>query len=391
MSKPLDLVVHGATGFTGSLVAEYLAQQYGPSSGLRWGLSGRNPDRLAAVRESIGAAADLPLLRADSGDEASLAALMEQTALVISTVGPYQDYGSPLVAACARAGVDYVDLCGEPLWMRRMIDEHEASARESGARIVFSCGFDSVPFDLGVFDLQRRFEARHGNAASQVKGRVRRMKGTFSGGTAASMQSTMALAEADPVLKDLLRNHFALTPGFEGPRQPNGQKPLLDDDFGVWLAPFVMAIINTRNIHRSNFLLGHRWGKDFSYNEMLMTGPGEKGEAMAQRIASDQSIADKDGPKPGEGPSRAEQDAGFFDLVFQGQDAGGKRLRVSVKGDRDPGYGATSRMIAETAMALRDQAANRQGGIWTPASALGSTLVDRLSRLEILRFTEEPI
>lgn len=391
MSKRFDIAVHGATGFTGRLVAEYLAQHYPAGSGLRWALSGRNLDRLAQVRQEIGAAEDTALIATDNADAQSLDALMAQTRLVISTVGPYQVHGNELLAACANNGVDYVDLCGEPNWMRQMIDGHEAAARASGARIVFSCGFDSVPFDLGVFELQREFQARFGHAASQVRGRVRRMKGTFSGGTAASLKATLDAAENDPEQKAQMLSPFSLTPGFVGPEQLPGDAPRYDEAAEVWLAPFVMAIINTRNIHRSNFLLQHRWGQDFRYDEMFVTGRGEKGEALARAIASDTSMTDGKGPKAGEGPSKEEREAGYFDLAFLGSDAAGNQLSCIVKGDRDPGYGSTSRMISEAAICLLEQPTQPAGGIYTPASAMGSRLIDRLSSRGVLSFeTTQP-
>ena len=389
MTKPFDLVVHGATGFTGRLVVEYLLQRYPAGSGLRWAMGGRSADKLAAVRDAVGAPADTPLVVTDSADPASLQALMAQTRLVLTTVGPYQLYGNELVVACAASGVDYVDLCGEPAWMRRMIDAHEAQAKASGARIVFSCGFDSIPFDLGVFMLQNEMKARHGQPASRVRGRVRKMKGTFSGGTAASLKATMAAAATQPGVLDLLRNPFALTPGFEGPRQPSGAKPMLDEALGLWVAPFVMAAINTRNVHRSNFLLGQAYGADFVYDEMLITGAGEKGEAFAKAVAADKSLGADDGPKPGEGPSRAEREAGFYDVLFLGEDAAGHQLRVGVSGDRDPGYGSTSKMITEAAVCLLQDRLDTPGGIWTPAAAMGQRLIDRLQAHAGLRFAVE--
>ena len=389
MAKAFDLVVHGATGFTGRLVVEYLLQRYSAGSGLRWAMGGRSADKLASVRDALGAPADTPLVLTDSSDPASLQALMTQTRLVLTTVGPYQLYGSELVAACAAAGVDYVDLCGEPAWMRQMIDAHEATAKASGARIVFSCGFDSIPFDMGVWMLQNEMRSRFGHAAQRVRGRVRKMKGTFSGGTAASLKATMAAAAADPGVLDLLRNPFSLTPGFEGPRQPSGNKPMVDEALGLWVAPFVMAAINTRNVHRSNFLMGHRYGADFVYDEMLVTGAGEKGEAMAKAAAADKSLGSDSGPKPGEGPPREEREAGFYDVLFLGEDAGGHPLRVAVKGDRDPGYGSTSKMIAEAAVCLLQDAASTPGGIWTPAPALGQALIDRLQAHAGLTFSVE--
>lgn len=390
MAKAFDLVVHGATGFTGRLVVEYLLQRYPAGSGLRWAMGGRSAEKLASVREAIGAPADTPLVLTDSSDPASLQALMEQARLVLTTVGPYQLYGSELVAACAAAGVDYVDLCGEPAWMRQMIDAHEGAAKASGARIVFSCGFDSIPFDMGVWMLQNEMHARFGHPASRVRGRVRKMKGTFSGGTAASLKATMAAAAADPGVLELLRNPFSLTPGFEGLRQPSGNKPMVDEALGMWVAPFVMAAINTRNIHRSNLLTGHRYGPDFVYDEMLVTGTGEKGEAMANAVAADKSLGSDSGPRPGEGPSREEREAGFYDVLFLGMDAEGHQLRVAVKGDRDPGYGSTSKMIAEAAVCLLQDATSTPGGIWTTAPALGQALIDRLQAHAGLTFAVEP-
>lgn len=390
MTKPFDLVVHGATGFTGRLVVEYLLQRYPAGGGLRWAMGGRSAEKLAAVRDELGAPADTPLVVTDTSDPASLQALMDSTRLVLTTVGPYQLYGNELVAACAKAGVDYVDLCGEPAWMRRMIDAHEAQAKASGARIVFSCGFDSIPFDLGVFLLQSEMKARFGQPASRVRGRVRKMKGTFSGGTAASLKATLTAAASEPGVLDLLRDPFALTPGFTGPRQPSGSKPMVDEALGegVWVAPFVMAAINTRNVHRSNFLLGHAYGADFVYDEMLVTGPGEKGEAIANAVASDKSLGSDKGPKPGEGPSRAEREAGHYDVLFLGEDAAGHRLRVAVTGDRDPGYGSTSKMITEAAVCLLENRST-PGGIWTTAPALGQALIERLEAYAGLNFAVE--
>lgn len=389
MTKPYDIVVHGATGFTGRLVVEYLLQRYPAGSGLRWAMGGRSAEKLAAVRDELGAPADTPLVVTDSASAESLQALIAQTRLVLTTVGPYQLYGNELVAACAAAGVDYVDLCGEPAWMRHMIDAHEAAAKASGARIVFSCGFDSIPFDLGVFMLQREMKARFGHPASRVRGRVRKLKGTFSGGTAASLQATMAASAADPKVLELLKNPFSLTPGFEGPRQPTGHKPMEDEALGVWVAPFVMAAINTRNVHRSNFLLQHAYGTDFVYDEMLVTGPGAKGEAIANAVAGDKSMGSKEGPKPGEGPSREEREAGSYDVLFLGEDGRGNSLRVGVKGDRDPGYGSTSKMIAEAAVCLLQEAAATPGGIWTTAPAMGEPLIARLQANAGLAFAVE--
>jgi short subunit dehydrogenase-like uncharacterized protein len=288
-------------------------------------------------------------------------------------------HGSALVAACAATGTDYLDLCGEPAWMRRMIDTHQTEAQASGARIVFSCGFDSIPFELGVFYLQEQAKIRLGHTVGRVKGRVRKMKGTFSGGTAASIKATFAAAANDLSLVALLKNPFALTPGFEGPKQPPGNKPLHDDDLGAWTAPFVMSTINTRNVHRSNFLLGFPYGRDFVYDEMTLAGPGEKGEATAKAImAANATMGGSGGPKPGEGPSKEERDSGHYDVLFLGLAADGHQIRTVVRGDRDPGYGSTSKMIAECAVCLLNDTPDVAGGIWTPGAAMGQALITRL-------------
>jgi short subunit dehydrogenase-like uncharacterized protein len=388
--REFDVVVYGATGYTGRLVAEYLAGRARDGLAVRWAMAGRNAQKLAAVRDEIGAPADTPLVLADAADAASIAAMVARTRVVITTVGPYLRYGEPLVAACASAGTDYVDLCGEPPFMRAMIDAYAADAQSSGARIVFSCGFDSVPFDLGVYFLQSEAQRRLGAPLKRVKGRVRSMKGTFSGGTLASLHATMEAARRDPDVLALLQTPWALTPGFEGPPQPTGNEVEEDPAVGSWVTPFVMAPINTRNIHRSNLLLGHRWGSDFVYDEMLMTGPGERGRQAAEAMAAGSMMdTGPDGPKPGEGPTPEERRAGSYDLLFVGEDDQGVRLRVAVTGDRDPGYGSTSKIITECALCLLDEAAGLAGGIYTPAPAFGMAIIERLRAHAGLTFEVE--
>ncbi len=377
MAKDFDVVVYGATGYTGRLVAEYLSQQYGSGGDVSWAMAGRSADKLVAVRDEIGAPADTPLVTADASDPASLKAMVQQAKSVATTVGPYQLYGAELAAACAAEGTDYVDLCGETPFMRKMIDAHEASAKKSGARITFSCGFDSIPFDLGVYFLQEKAIEKLGAAVPRVKGRVRKMQGSFSGGTAASMKATMEAA-ADPDVLKLLLDPFSLTPGFQGPEQPAGDQPEFDESLGSWAAPFIMAAINTRNIHRSNFLLGHAYGKEFKYDEMMLTGPGKEGEEAAKFVASNPGMGGDDDPKPGEGPSKEERDAGFYDVLFIGEAADGRTVKVAVTGDKDPGYGSTSKMLAESALCLVKDCDDVAGGIYTPAPAMGGALIKRL-------------
>ncbi|KRQ95557.1 saccharopine dehydrogenase family protein [Bradyrhizobium valentinum] len=391
-SSKFDIVVYGATGFTGQLIAEYLAEHYKGDANLKWAMAGRSRDKLASVRDAIGAPADTPLIVADASDPASLKAMVGQTKSVISTVGPYQLYGNELLAACVADGIDYFDLCGEPLWMRQMIETHEAQAKATGARIMFSCGYDSVPFELGVFCVQEEAKKVFGTAASRVKGRVRVMKGTLSGGTAASMKATFVTAARDLSLVALLRNPFSLTPGFEGPKQPPGNKPMLDEELTSWTAPFVMATINTRNVHRSNALMGFPYGKDFVYDEMMLTGSGEKGEEAARRIAASinaEKMGPSNVPKPGEGPSREERETGMYDLLFVAIAPDGKQVRAVVKGDRDPGYGSTSKMISECATCLLRDTPDVPAGIWTPGAAMQHKLIKRLVDHAGLTFTVE--
>ena len=388
-SRAYDIVVYGATGYTGRLVAEYLAHHYaGRADAPRWAMAGRSAAKLAEVRDLIGAPADTPLVVADSEDPASLAAMAESTHVVLTTVGPYQLYGEPVLAACVAAGTDYADLCGEPVWMRQMIDKYDAAAKASGARISFSSGFDSIPFDLGVVMLQQEAVARFGGPAPRVKGRVRAMQGTFSGGTAASLTATLKTVAAHPSLLAVLHSPFGLTPGFEGPAQPMGLMPEYDEALGKWAAPFIMATINTKNVHRTNFLLGHPWGSDFRYDEMLLTSAGEVGQKAANAVA--ELLRNPFGakpPKPGEGPSKEEREAGHYDVLFVGEWPDGRRLHYGVKGRYDPGYGSTCRMLSETGMALLSSDA--PGGIGTPGAVLGAALVERLRAHAEITFAPE--
>jgi short subunit dehydrogenase-like uncharacterized protein len=378
-SSKFDIVVYGASGFTGQLVAEYLAVHYKGDKQLRWAMAGRSLDKLASVRDAIGAPKETPLIAADASDVASLKAMVERTKSVISTVGPYQFYGNDLVAICAASGTDYLDLCGEPVWMRQMIDKHEAAAKTSGARIVFSCGFDSVPFELGAFFVQKEARRVFGAPAARVRGRVRDMRGTLSGGTAASAKATFDAVAKDLSLVAILNDPFALTPGFSGAKQPRGNKPQYEEDLQSWSAPFMMALINTRNVHRSNMLMGFPYGREFVYDEMVLTGPGEKGEANAKRVMA--ANTEKTGPnarKPGEGPSKEERENGLYDLLYIAIAPDGRQVRASVKGDRDPGYGSTSKMISECAICLLRDAPEVKPGFWTPGAAMGDRLIKRL-------------
>jgi short subunit dehydrogenase-like uncharacterized protein len=405
VDRPFDVVVFGATGFTGRLVAEYLNASYGAGGALAWAMAGRNLDKLAQVRRAIGAGEALPLLAADASDGGGLESLARQSRLIVTTVGPYQRYGEALVRACAQAGTDYCDLCGEPAWMARMIPLLEAPARASGARIVFSCGFDSIPFDLGVVFVQDEARRRLGMPLSRVHALVRKMKGKPSGGTIASALATIEQALRDPAVRRTMADPFALTPGFKGPRQPASASAAYDELAGSWTAPFLMAPINTKNVHRTNALLGHPWGRDFIYDERMFAGDGAGGERRARRMA--RAIRVQNAllafgltrwllgrfalPKPGEGPDAQERKAGGYELLFIGKTADGRTLRASVRGEGDPGYASTSRMVSEAALCLlRDvDRAQCAGGVWTPGAAMGRKLISRLRASAKLTFELE--
>jgi len=389
-NREFDIIVYGASGFTGRLVAEYLQATYGQGGDApRWAVAARSAQKMAAVLADIGLPADTPVIVADADEPASIDAMARRTKVVLTTVGPYQLYGEPLVAACVANGTDYVDLCGEPAWMRQMIDKYDSAAKESGARIVFSTGFDSIPFDLGVYMLQQQCKARFGKPAPRIKGRVRAMQGTFSGGTAASLKATMAAAAKDPAVLGYLVDPFSLAGGFEGPVQPKGNKPEYDEALASWAAPFIMAPINTKNVHRTNALLGHAYGEDFVYDEMMLTGPGDKGEAIARHVASTDMMGGEGGPKPGEGPSKQERENGFYDVLFIAEMPDGATQKYAVKGDKDPGYGSTCKMIAQSALCLVQDIPEGPGGITTPGAVLGEQLVKRLEAKAGLTFAAE--
>ena len=386
--RPYDIIVWGASGFTGRIVVDYIHQEYG-NGNLRWAIAGRNPAKL----ESVVAGRNISVLNADSHDLESLNRLVRQTKVVLTTVGPYARYGSELVAACAEHGTDYCDLTGESLWMRDMITAHQQAAKDSGARIVHTCGFDSIPSDIGVFFLQKEMQARHGVAARHIKYRTKAFKGGFSGGTIDSMMAMMEAAQKDPGLLKKLSDPYLLNDNMRGADGTDRFSPYFDEDFDAWVGPFMMAAINTRVVRRSNELLGSAYGDDFRYDEGSLTGSGPKGFLGATGIGVGSGIfaglaslpitrkgLQKVLPKPGEGPSPEQQRTGYFEVEMRAKhptDAT-KDLVACVKGDRDPGYGSTAKMIAESALALAHDNLPATGGFWTPASAMGDALLQRL-------------
>ncbi len=402
-AQEFEVIVYGASGFTGRLVAEHLLNTYGVDGEVRWAMAGRDREKLRDVSIEIGAPMETPLIVAQTSDGGELDKLAHRARVIITTAGPYQRYGEPLLAACARGGTDYVDLCGEPNWMAQMIERYDRTAKDSGARIVFSCGFDSIPFDCGVWFLQQEAERRFGQTCSDVRGRVRKMKGGFSGGTLASMLATLDAVKRDPALARLMTDPFALSPQRLG-AQPSGEQVVYDGDIPSWSAPFVMAAINTKNVHRTNALTTYSYGQDFTYSEMMMTGDGAEGERRA-RAAQTQSnmqsmmlnfpptralLRQFALPKPGQGPSKEERETGMYDILFVGDTADSRQLHASVSGDKDPGYGSTSKMMAEAALCLSQITHQATpGGVWTPAAAMGDALIARLQERAGLRFALE--
>lgn len=365
MDKKYDLVVYGATGFTGQLVCAYLQQQHAAGREFIWAMAGRSLEKLEALRTEIGAS-DIPLVITDSNDSASLDRLTSLTRLVISTVGPYQLYGSALLASCANSGTDYVDLCGEPLWMREMIDLYEDAAKASGARILFSCGFDSIPSELGVWLCQNEALKVFGKPTPRIRGRMRKFIGGPSGGSVASGMTMLKLANDDPKNAAMLADPFALTPGFQGPDHP--PYDVVEDEPGLGMVgPFMLGPTDMKNVHRSNFLMGHRYGQDFVYDEKLVNPP----PPPAQPPSLDSL------PKPGEGPSDDVMENGCFELLLIGEDASGKNVSVIVEGQDEPGYRTTSKLISETALALL-RAQNTPPGVWTPIAALREDLASKI-------------
>jgi len=394
-----DVIVWGASGFTGRLVAEYLNNQYGQSGDVRWAMGGRSESKLKAVAAEIGAEG-VAIVTGDASDPASLRAIAAQTKVICTTVGPYQLYGSEMVAACVEAGTDYVDLCGEPNWMRQMIDQHHEKARETGARIVHSCGFDSIPFDLGVFFLQQSAKEKFGVPCVEIKGRVKAIKGKASGGTVASMIATIEAGGKDPMVRKVMSNPYSLAPdeSVKRPRQPDGRRPRYDHDARAWVAPFIMADINTRNVHRSNMLMNYAYGENFKYSEMMMTksgiganvAAGGMGIFAAALMASPTRMLLKNFvlPKPGDGPNANERETGFYDVRFFGKTEAGDVVRAKVTGDRDPGYGSTSKMLGESAVVLAEDVSNEavSGGVTTASASMGEVLIDRLKENAGLTF-----
>jgi short subunit dehydrogenase-like uncharacterized protein len=383
-----DFVLYGATSFVGQIMCEYLATYEGED--VSWAMAGRSEQKLLEVKQRIGL--DIPHIVVSADDESGLLAMCEQTKVVITTVGPYALYGESVVKACVQSGTDYCDLTGEPQWIKRMVDKYHAAAQDSGARLVNCTGFDSIPSDLGVYHLQKLAIERTGQPASQIKMRARRIRGGASGGTVASLLNVLKEAKNDPALRKALVNPYVLCPDGHpfSVRQKNHKSAEYDEELQMWTMPFVMASINERVVHRSNALLGNRYGENFKYDEAMSaknksiakkTTFGLGAFMVAANISPLRALLEKFVlPKPGEGPSKKEQLNGMYDMRFYGTLVNGERIEVKVEGDRDPGYGSTAKMIVQSGLCIAHDIPDAKGGFWTPASVLNEALIARLAK-----------
>ena len=394
--RELDVVLFGATSFVGRLCAEYLVRAAPPEA--RIGLAGRSLARLSNLQASLGGrAADWPLLVADTTDQQSLSALATKTRVLATTVGPYRRYGLGVVEACATAGTHYADLNGEVLFMREAIDRFDTLAKESGARVVHSCGFDSIPSDLGVLALHEAVERDGAGQLQDTTLVVRAMKGGPSGGTIASLQGTVDDARRSPELARLLADPYALSPDRDAEPRLGPERDLRgvenDHELGMWVGPFIMGSINTRAVRRSNALQDWAYGPRFRYREVMGFGSGPVAALQAGAIAGGvgallaglsiapaRAVLDRVLPSPGEGPSEKQREQGFFRIEIHTRTSHGARYLCRVGAQGDPGYKATAVMFGESSLslALDGDSLPQRAGVLTPATAIGNTLIERL-------------
>ena len=397
--RPYVIVLYGATSFVGQITAHYLSNFLSnannkDNSNVTWAIAGRDEDKLNELQSKLESKVDIII--ADSKDAVSLDKMTQQTKVIISTVGPYLKYGEALVKSCAENGTDYVDLTGEAIFIKDMMDKYQETAKQSGARIVNSCGCDSISLDLGVYFTQQQAEAQFDIPCDVIHKRVKVAKGGLSGGTIASMVTIFEEVGQDKSRRKQVANPYLLNDDADVPsvRQANVSKPEYDSEHKRWLAPFVMASINTRIVHRSNQLLGYEYGRDFKYDEAMWMKDGMKGKlssyamsagllgfATAMMIKPSRELLSKHVlPKAGSGPSKSDQDNGYYDIRLFGQTSKKDTINTKVTGDKDPGYGSTSRMLAQAALCLAQDISKEDvgGGFWTPASAMGEKLLTRL-------------
>ena len=393
-NREFDIIIYGASSFTGKIILDYFLEQYPPHDTFRWAIAGRDIVKLEKLTKDLDF--DIPIFIADSHDRPALDDLSKKTKVILTTVGPYAKYGDDLVFACSNNGTDYCDLAGETQWIRKMIDDNHDLAKKTGARIINACGFDSVPFDLGVYSMQNHALNKINKPIEKIITLVRAMRGGASGGTIASMINIIIEGKRNREIARIVSNPYALNP--VGMREGADKRDLSTFVFNkklkTWTSPFIMAPINTRIVRRTNALLNYRYGKDFSYTEYTDCGNGPSGAIKSFMITSflglfimlttfkfsRKYIIRKILPKPGEGPSKTQQKNGFFKLFMYGLSSSGEILKMKITGNQDPGYGSTSKMISEIAICLALDEVKTEGGIWTPASALGEKLLNRLKK-----------
>ena len=403
-----DLIVFGATSFVGEILCQYLIEKYGIDGDVKWAAAGRSQSKLEALRSSLGSRAEqLKLLNADAADEVALKSLCEQTKVIISTVGPYALYGEPLVKVCVETGTDYCDLTGEVQWVKRMITRYQDKAMETGARIVHCCGFDSIPSDMGVYYLQQQAQQQFGEPCTKIRMRVKEMRGSASGGTIASMINVTKEAAASKELRKELADPYSICPEEHGftVRQASVTKPEFDSETEQWAGPFIMEAVNTRVVHRSNALSGNAYGEQFQYDESMLMGKGAKGMVTSGGFVLGLGLFIAGAvikpsrwlmenymlPKPGEGPSPEAQIKGRYDLRFFGETDNGQKIKTKVTGDRDPGYGSTSKMLGQAGLSLAFDISKEEkaGGFWTTATVFDQRFIERLEQNAGLTFAIE--
>src|SRR4051794_18134089 len=395
--RDFDIIVYGASGFVGALVAAHLAVH--APAGTRIALAGRSAERLEAVRAEL--AVDWPVIVAEATSEPDLERLAASTHVVITTVGPYAKYGRALAHACAAAGTDYVDLTGEVLFARASADENDKPARASGARIVHSCGFDSIPSDLGVHVLHAQAAADEAGELTDTTLVVTSMRGGISGGTIDSMRHQLDVVKDDSKLRRVAASPYSLSPDRAAEPDLGRQDdtatlsgPEIHPRLRGTLAPFFMASYNTRVVRRSNALRGWAYGRSFRYREAMSVGASPLSPLFAQvtrlglgvlmiglSLPPTRYVLDRVLPKPGEGPDEKSRESGHFTIDVFGTTTTGARYTARVRAKGDPGYAATAVMLGESALALvhdRDALPPSEGGVLTPATALGDALVARL-------------
>ena len=400
-SREFDIIIWGASGFTGRLVALYLFDKYGTTGDLKWAMGGRNLTKLEKVREEV-ADKNVPLVIANSNDKVSLLNMVKRTKVICTTVGPYAKYGSNLVEACIKSQIHYCDLAGEVQWMNKMINRHHEAAKVNGSKIVHACGFDSIPSDMGVYFIQKESKAKRGSIAQKIKMRVAAISGGISGGTYASLSRILEEAQKDKMVYKILTNPYALNPIDKqvGKDKLDLRSVIFDEASQSWIGPFIMASINTKVVRRSNVLSSYAYGESFRYDEATIFGKGFLGrvKGILSTISIGLIMSAKHGsllkkgldilfPIPGEGPTNKKMEKGFYNLRFYITLEDGSNAFAKVTGDMDPGYGSSSKMLAESAVCLAKDKLSNTSGILTPSLAMGDSLLKRLEKNAGLTFS----